>query len=163
MPFSALWEWIEDSPLAMEIGGGWMFPFFETVHVLAVTFLLGSLLMVDLRLMGLAGRVYPAQVMSEGTVRWTWGAFLIGVFAGVAMFITQPVHYVPNPAFQIKMVLLLLAGVNMFVLHRFTWKTVGIWGTFGTPPLAARLAGGLSLVLWVGVMIAGRWIGHLLK
>jgi hypothetical protein len=163
MPFSDLWEWIEDSPLAMEIGGGWLFPVFETVHVLAVTFMLGSLLMVDLRLLGLAGRVYPAKAMSEGVVRWTWGAFIVGVFAGLAMFITQPVHYVPNPAFQIKMLLMLVAGANMILLHQTIWKTVGIWGTQPTPPLAARLAGGLSLALWAGVMIAGRWIGHLMK
>ncbi len=163
MPFEDFLEWIENWPLSMDIASGWMFPFFETIHVLAATFLVGSLLMVDLRLMGLAAVRYPVRKMSEELMAWTWAAFVIALLAGLMMFITQPNHYVPNPAFQIKMILLLLAGANMAVFHKLTWRTIGGWDSAAKPPLAARAAGGLSLLLWVGVVVSARWIGHLMR
>ena len=70
--------------------------------------------------------------------------------------------YVDNAAFQIKLALLLMAGINIAIFHLRTLRTVGAWDQSASAPLAARLAGAASLTLWVGVMLAGRWVGHLL-
>ena len=78
------------------------------------------------------------------------------------MFLTRASHYIDNRAFQVKLVLLVLAGVNMAVFHFGTSRSMARWDKSSVTSAASRLAGASSLVLWVGVMLAGRWIGHLL-
>jgi hypothetical protein len=154
--------WLEGLPLASYIGEGWMFPFLESLHVLTGTFVVGSILMVDLRLLGWAASRYPVSRIVKEVVPWTYGACVLSVIAGLGLFLTRAGHYVENTAFQIKMVLLVLAGLNMAVFHLVTVRGIARWDdTAGTPP-GARFAGGCSLLLWVGVMLSGRWIGHLL-
>jgi hypothetical protein len=162
MPFSALWTWLEELPISGEIGASWGFPLFESIHVLASTFVVGSILMVDLRLLGLAARNHSASRIIREVVPWTIGAFAVSALAGVGMFITQANRYADNRAFQVKFVLLALAVVNMAVFHRRTTRSIAQWDTTAVASPAARFAGGCSLVLWIGVMLAGRWIGHLL-
>jgi hypothetical protein len=156
------WEWLEMLPLAQRIGEAWGFPLCESVHVVGATFVLGSIMMVDLRLLGLAGRKYPvSQIISE-VVPWTIGAFVLSVVAGLGMFIVQANRYMANIAFQIKLVLLVLAVTNMLVFHFWSKRHIAEWDTTETASRGARLAGGCSLFLWIGVMLAGRWVGHLL-
>ena len=73
---------------------------------------------------------------------------------------TRAGTYMGNPAFQIKLALLALAGVNMAAFHFGTFRRVAQWDTTA-PPAAARLAGVASLAMWIGVILAGRWVGHL--
>jgi hypothetical protein len=157
-----LWMWLENLPLASYIGEGWPFPFLESIHVLTGTFVVGSILMVDLRLLGLAARRYPVSRIVREVVPWTYGACILSVIAGLGLFITRAGHYVTNTAFDIKMVLLVLAGLNMAVFHLVTVRGIARWDDAGIPTTGARFAGGCSLVLWMGVMLSGRWIGHLL-
>ena len=155
-----LWAWLENLPLAARIGESWWFPLLESVHVLMATFMLGTLLMVDLRLLGLAARQQPVTRLSSELTPWSWGAFAIAVVTGVGMFITRAGTYMQNPAFQIKLVLLMLAGINMAALHFGILRRVAQWDT-AAPPIAARFAGAASLLVWASVMLAGRWVGHL--
>lgn len=148
----ALWQAIETSELAFQIGATWLFPLLESVHVAALALLLGSLLMVDLRLLGLAGLAYEPEAMAAGMMRWVWLAFVVAVITGLGLFISRPSAYAVNPAFQIKLVLLALVGINL-VWYRLPRS--------GRAFRSERLAAGVSLVLWVGVVIAGRWTGHL--
>ena len=162
MASEALWLWVAERPLAMYIGGTWWFPLLESVHVLAATLVFGAILTVDLRLLGLAGRRYRVSLLVGELVPWSVGAFLVSVTTGVGLFITRADWYVDNAAFQIKLALLLMAGINIAIFHLRTLRTVGAWDQSASAPLAARLAGAASLTLWVGVMLAGRWVGHLL-
>jgi hypothetical protein len=155
------WTWLETLPLAIYIGESWWFPFLESIHVVASTFLVGSILMVDLRLLGLAGRNHPASRITREMLPWTRGAFAVSVLAGVGMFSSQASRYVENRAFQVKAVLLILAGINIALYHLATVRTAPTWDTAPATSAAAKLAGAGSLLLWVGVMLAGRWIGHL--
>ena len=159
---SDFWTWLETRPIAMAIGPTWLFPFFESVHVLAATFVVGSILMLDLRLLGFAGRSYSVTQIARDVIRWTIGAFIVAVSSGLAMFITQPTRYMDNPAFRVKLVLLLFAVLNMVVFHSWSKRSIAGWNTGRASP-AARWAGGVSLVLWIGVMLSGRWTGHLLE
>jgi hypothetical protein len=161
MPQFDLWTWLENLPVALYIGESWWFPFLESIHVLASTFLFGSILMVDLRLLGLAARNHAASRIAKEIVPWTRGAFALSALAGLGMFITQANRYVDNRAFQVKAVLLILAGINMAVFHLRTVRTMPLWDTSAVTSVPARLAGAGSLLLWIGVMLAGRWIGHL--
>ena len=160
-PFEEFLLGVENWPISWEIGGTWWFPMLESIHVITATIVVGSLLMVDLRLLGLAARQYSVSVMSRELVPWTWGAFVISCITGFGMFITRAFSHVDNPAMQWKMGLLVLAGANMAYFHFRIYRSVDEWNDALSIPVAAKAAGALSLLLWSGVMLAGRWVGHI--
>jgi hypothetical protein len=155
------WIDVENWPISWEIGGTAWFPFLESIHVIAAAMVVGSILFVDLRLLGWAATRYPITTLSKELVPWSVGAFILATITGVGMFITRAASHVVNPAFQWKMVLLLLAGVNMAYFHFRVYKQVQHWNTSATPAQVKRI-GALSLFLWSGVMLAGRWVGHII-
>lgn len=149
---------ISDSPWAQEIAGTWLFPVFETLHVFALIAVLGTIAIVDWRLIGFSRRDRSVAALSRQALPWTWGGFSLAVVSGVLLFVGQAGEYITNPAFLAKMVLLALAGLNMAAFHLIPWKTVAAWDRQAMPPPAARLAGALSLTFWIGVVACGRWI-----
>jgi len=161
VPFTKFWVWLQGLPLSEHIGFTWWFPLLESVHVLAIGFVVGSILMVDLRLLGLAALRYPASRMTNELVPWTWIGFIIAAITGFGMFMTRASTYVENPAFQIKFMLLPLAAINMAWFQFRTMRNVDAWDSDPIPPTAAKFAGIMSLILWVGVLLAGRWTGHI--
>jgi hypothetical protein len=161
MSLADFWTTLESWPMAVRIGESWWFPFLESIHVLTATFVVGSIVMVDLRLLGLAAREYPIGRITREVVPWTLGACAVSIVVGVALFVSRAGHYAENVAFQVKMVLLVLAGINMAVFHLVTSRRMAEWDTPQATTASARVAGAMSLLLWIGVMLAGRWIGHL--
>ncbi|HJO11454.1 MAG: hypothetical protein QGG67_11930 [Gammaproteobacteria bacterium] len=159
---SPRWIDVENWPISWEIGGTSWFPFLESIHVIAATFVVGSILMVDLRLMGLAAVRYKISTLSKELLPWTWGAFVVAIITGLGMFITRAASHVVNPAFQWKVVLLLLAGINMAYFHFQVYKNIARWDTETVTPTQLKMIGSLSLFLWAGVMLAGRWVGHII-
>jgi hypothetical protein len=161
MSLHDLWTALESLPIAAYIGETWWFPFLESIHVITATFVVGSILMVDLRLLGLAARKYPIARITEEVVPWTLSACALSVIVGIGLFISRAGHYAENVAFQVKMILLILAGMNMAVFHLLTSRRIARWDAPNATTTSARVAGATSLLLWIGVMLAGRWIGHL--
>lgn len=159
---SDFWLWLEMLPIASEIGATWWFPFMESLHVLSLAIMLGAIVMLDLRVLGWAALRYPISSLNRELVPWSAGAFFIANITGLAMFITRASHHVENPAFQIKMLLLLLAAVNIGFFHFRVLRSVSAWDTHSPAPLAAKAAAASSLLLWIGVTLAGRWIGHVI-
>jgi Family of unknown function (DUF6644) len=148
---SALAEWMRNTSGAM--------PVVEATHVAAAVLLFGTVLVVDLRLLGLADSPRAFTRISRETLPLTWTAFGVAVITGALMFTTSALTYFGNAAFQWKALALLGAGVNMAVFQRITARGVAGWD-FGAPvPRAARVAGLLSAVLWAAVVLLGRWIG----
>jgi uncharacterized membrane protein len=162
MTLAAFWERVAMAPLSTYIGETWWFPLLESIHVIAATFLVGTILVVDVRLLALAARAYPASIVSRETVPWTWGAFAVAVVTGIGMFLSRADHYVANRAFQIKLILILLAGINVLVFHRIGWRDIESWDKGKRTTTIAKVAGALSICIWLGVLLAGRWVGHLL-
>lgn len=156
------WIDVENWPISWEIGGTAWFPFIESIHVIAATLVVGSILMVDLRLLGLAATRYPITTLSKELVPWSWFAFIVATITGFGMFITRAASHVLNPAFQWKAFLLVLAGLNMAYFHFRIYKKIERWDTLTATPTQLKIIGGLSLFLWSGVMLAGRWIGHII-
>ncbi len=137
---SDFWTWLGGLWISGYIGETWWFPLLESIHVIAATFLVGSILMVDLRLLGLAGRSYPVSRITREVLPWTRAAFVLALVTGLGMFITQPARYADNRAFQVKLVLLILAGMNMSIFHLRTLRRVEAWDTAPAVPAAAWLA-----------------------
>jgi hypothetical protein len=158
--FDDLIRSLHELPLAETIRASALaFPWLESVHVLTITLVLGSIAVVDLRLLGLASVNRPVTMLIRQILPITWIAFVVAVVTGAAMFLSNAVQYAHNLPFQMKMLLLLLAGINMLCFHLVTYRSIGQWNESRQTPLAARYAGGISVATWVGIVAFGRWIG----
>ena len=155
-----LMEWLQASSLAVFIHKtAWAFTTIELVHVFAVSLVIGTIAIVDLRLLGLASTKRAFTELARAVLPWTWAAFAVAVMAGSLLFISQASEYFVNTMFRIKIFIIVLAGINMLIFELITVRGVKEWDTKPIPALPARLAGGLSLALWVLVVIFGRWTG----
>lgn len=163
MDLDALFHWLQDTTIATAIReNDVLFPWIETVHVVAIVLVVGSISIVDFRLLGLASRDRPVGHVMREILPLTWGAFAVAAIAGSLLFSSKAVDYAHNFFFQGKMILLALAGVNMAVFHAFTGRDTTRWNDAASLPLSARIAGSTSLILWVTVVAFGRWIGFTL-
>jgi hypothetical protein len=148
---SGVAEWMRSSLKAM--------PFVEATHVLAAATVFGTILIVDLRLLGFPNTRRSFKVVEHELLRFTWAAFVVAVITGGLMFAANAATYVANTPFKLKMVALLAAGINMAVFQLVTFRTVNAWDKDKPPPGAARFAGAASIVIWVAVIFVARWIG----
>jgi hypothetical protein len=156
----SFFQWVYDLPLADAIRSNELaFPWLESVHVLAITLVLGSIAVADLRLLGLASVKRPVSQLLHEVLPVTWVAFVVALITGSLMFMSNAVEYVHNRPFQLKMIMLVLAGLNMLVFQLVTFRGVGTWDDAVRTPGAARFAGGFSLFCWLTVVAFGRWIG----
>src|SRR5471030_789873 len=161
MGFNAIFQWLYATAAGEALRENEsLFPWIDSIHLLAITLVVGSIAIVDLRLIGVASLDRTVTRLTKDVLPCTWMAFTIAALTGGLLFISNAVNYAHNFYFQIKILLLLLAGVNMLLFHFVTGRDVDSWGTSArTTPLRARIAGGASLVLWIGVVAFGRWIG----
>ena len=144
-------EWMRTSVKAM--------PIVEALHVLAAATVFGTIFVVDLRLLGFPDTRRSFTRVSHEMLRLTWGAFIIAVIAGLLMFAANANTYYENTAFRLKMLALLGAGVNMAIFQGITYRAVTSWDQNAPTPTAARVAGALSILLWITVICLARWIG----
>ena len=155
----AMMTWLEHRPFAISIAEStWLFPIVETVHVLTLTVVVGSVAMMDLRLLGVGSKDRAASEVISSSLPWAWSAFAVAFVAGSMLFSSKAATYYVNLPFRIKMLCLALAAVNMLVFHFYTARGMAAWDR-GTPPRAARFAAACSLTLWVIIVATGRWIG----
>ena len=148
---SALSEWMRTSLKAVAI--------INALHVISIVTVFGTIFLVDLRLLGIPNVQRSFMRMHDELLRWTWGAIGVAAVTGVLLFMVNAVTYYRNTAFWLKMLTIVLAGINMFIFERMTARTAPSWDKGVTPPAGARLAGALSIVLWLAVIVFGRWIG----
>jgi hypothetical protein len=163
MDLNRLLTALENLPFAVAIvEGESLFPWIETLHVIAIVTVVGTISVVDLRLLGIQAHMASARRLMAQLLPVTWIAFSIALATGVLMFASKATKYAANGPFQAKMLLLLLAGANMALFHIITHRHMTVWDVGKTPP-SAKLAGALSLILWVAVIACGRWIGFTVK
>lgn len=160
---STIWQSLEMSPVGDYIAAStWAFPTLETIHVIALVTVFGSIAMMDLRLLGLVSKNTPVTAVSRETLPFTWTAFVLALITGSLLFVSKASYYMVNPYFLTKMGLIALAGINMAVLHTGAWKTVTNWDVGNAIPTSVKVAAGLSLVFWILVLFCGRVIGFTL-
>jgi len=151
---------IENLPLAVAIReNDVLFPWIESVHVVALVIVVGVISLVDLRLIGFRSHHRSVRRLTRELLPLAWGAFLIAVTTGSLLFASDAVAYSGKLPFLIKMALLLAAGANMAFFHLVTYRRVDSWDETLDTPLGARVAGAVSLCLWVAIVVFGRWIG----
>jgi hypothetical protein len=161
MDLEALLEALERSSLAGAMKHAlWLYPIVEIVHIAGFALLVGAVAAFDLRLLGFA-RSTSIRALERSLLPWAWVALLLIVPSGVAMFSTHAVDFAGNPAFRVKLLLLLGAGLNALLFHVGVFRTVAAWDQHVPAPRAAKASALLSLVIWIGVISCGRLIAYL--
>jgi hypothetical protein len=154
-------QWLDSTRLnAVLRQSNWAFPVLDTIHTLGIVLVAGAIMLVDLRLLGLALRGVPvAQLVGRIVPATLWG-FGLMVASGGLLFTSEAVKMYHSPAFRIKLILLALAGLNALVFHRTIYRDVANWDAGSVAPARARLAGLLSLIFWIAIIAAGRAIAY---
>jgi hypothetical protein len=133
----------------------WAWPIAESIHFIGLTFLIGTVGLFDLRLLGLFGHI-PLSALHR-LIPWGILGYLVNVTTGIMFFTGYPDQYMYNPSFQLKVLFMLLAGINVIFFYTYTFQRL-ILSAPDKVPLAGRIAGGASLALWIGVITLGRMI-----
>jgi hypothetical protein len=163
MDLQALGSALEASPIGDFVASDvWAFPTIECLHVIALVTVIGTITVVDLRLLGWGSRPCAVTEIANDTLPWTWAAFVLAAITGSLLFVSKAHIYVQVPWFWLKMSTMLLAGINMAVFHFFTWRSVDKWDVGSEVPMAGKIAAGLSLIFWILVVVFGRKIGFVL-
>jgi hypothetical protein len=151
---------IEQLPLAVAMRHDmWLYPIVEIFHIIGFVTLVGGIIVLDLRLLGLS-RTLPVRTLARHVLPWSIGALLLIVPSGLLMFIAHAGDLVGNTAFIIKMVLLLCAGANAAAFHAGVFRGVGAWDIDAGIPLTAKLHALVSLLIWAGVLACGRLLAY---
>jgi len=138
----------------------WVWPLIESTHVLTLMLFAGTAMLFDLRLAGRALTSMPAATVMARLLPLTRLGFVVMVATGLLLFYASPVRNYQNIFFRMKMLLMLLAGLNVWLFHRGIYRRVHEWGHAAELPRAARLAGWASLLLWTGVIVTGRLVAY---
>jgi hypothetical protein len=151
---------LEGSGLAARLRDSlWLFPLIESTHVLGLALVFGTILVVDLRLLGFASSQRPFRRVAGDILKWTWVAFALTALTGTLMFTTNARVYYHNFFFRTKMLLLLLAGANMLVFELTAGRRVERWEKASSAPPIGKAVAAFSLALWIGIICMGRIIG----
>ena len=153
--------WLDDTPWSVALReGNFAFPLIETFHILALGVSFGTIIWVDLRLMGLTMRNEPVSEIVDQLEPWAIFGFSVMFISGILLFLSEPLKAYTTLAFRLKMIMIVLAGINIWLFHRGIYKTIHEWDTAETLPWRARLTGLSSLILWLGIIVAGRWTAY---
>jgi hypothetical protein len=150
-----------ETPLSIALHESlYMWPLTESAHVLTLALFAGTAAVLDLRLLGLALRGVPVTALTNRLLPWTRVAFAVMVVTGMMLFYATPITYYHSLFFRVKLLLLVVAGINIFWFHSRTERGIAAWDGIDRPPRAARIAATVPLLAWSGVIVCGRLIAY---
>jgi uncharacterized membrane protein SirB2 len=154
-------QWLSGTPPSRFIQDVlWVIPAVQTLHILAIAVVLSSVGMIELRLFGLVGRSTPLAQTAGRFLPWLWWGTLALAITGLILITGEPGRALTNPAFQLKMLLLLVAILVTFAFHRSVRKSSVAWSGSGYSLAVIRVAALATLLLWFSIAVAGRWIAY---
>jgi len=154
-------QWVDGTHLAYVLRhSSWMFDVLDLIHTLGIVLVAGTIVLVDLRLVGLGVRRAQVSAVVGRIVPWTLSGFGLMFVTGGLLFCSEAVKMYQSGAFRLKLVLLAAAGLNALVFHRTIYRQAAEWDGETALPWRARLAGFASLLLWMGIIVAGRAIAY---
>ena len=155
---AAFCSWLGNTPLSMLIqNNSWIIPSVQTVHILAISVVMASIVMLDLRLLGAFARTQTVFDVSERFVPWVWAAVGVLALTGALLIVGEPGRELQNVVFWLKMSLLACALVVTFVIQYTTRRSHQFWDHRRGAAYAVAI---VSLILWTGIVGAGRWIAY---
>jgi hypothetical protein len=155
--------WLNATPWSVSLReGDWSFPIIETIHIIGLAFSVGTIMWVDLRFLGLAMKHESAADVIEQLEPYAMVGFFIMFVSGALLFLSEPLKCYTTLAFRLKAVMLVLASVNILYFWRTdAHKHITEWSDETGIPWQGKLVGAASLILWFGIVIAGRWTAYL--
>src|SRR5437867_11585499 len=155
--------WVEGTPIGLFVREWlWGFPTLVAIHIMGLAVSAGMVVWFDLRLLGWSMRGSPVSVVYRQLMPWAFGGFFVMFVTGSLLLTGAAVAAYGNLYFRVKASGLVLAGVNALVYHTVTERGIRDWNEAARPPLPARLAGLISVVLWGTVILAGRMMSYTL-
>jgi uncharacterized protein DUF6644 len=155
-------DWLAATPLSMQIKTvDWIIPTVQTIHILSISIVMSSVAMVYLRVLGLLSRAQPLAAVAYRFVPWIWWTLLVLLVSGTTLIIAEPGRSLGNPAFILKMSMLATVLVLTLFFQRGLRHDARFWESSSGRRIGARLIAAASLVFWVGIVFAGRWIAYL--
>jgi len=150
-------EWLGNTPWSIAlIESLYLWSLLESAHVVTLALFVGTTIMMDLRLLGVTFRTIPVSDFTRNLLPWTRAGFVVMVVTGLLLFYSSPLRYYHNLFFRVKILVLLLAGLNVWFFHSRIHRRIGEWDFDSSPPRAARVAAFVSIVAWATVVVAGR-------
>ncbi len=154
-------QWIYQTPLSISIRESiWLFPILDVLHCIGILTVAGTIVVVDLRLLGLGLRDSPVSNVVRQVVPWTLSGFCFMLVTGFLLAWSEPVRLYRSFFFQWKLVFLAAAGLNALAFHLGIYRSVASWEAKAVAPGRARMAGIISMVCWLCVIAAGRAVGY---
>jgi len=141
----------------------WLYPSVETVHLVGIGLLFGSIAVFDLRLLGFSRGISVKQ-LARHVLPWSAAAFVLIIPSGLLMFTAHATEFIDSEVFILKMLLIMAGGLNAALFHTITFRTADVWDTEELrglpPPPSARAAGAISLLIWISVIACGRLLAY---
>jgi hypothetical protein len=154
----AFCDWLSNTPISLKIQTVlWIIPAVQTIHILSVSIVMASMAMLDLRLMGIAGKRQPISRMVTRFVPWVWRVLLILATTGAILIIGEPGRELLNWAFRTKMAMVATVSLITLLVQQMNKRDATFWEN---RRFAAAAVGVVSLLLWVAIVTAGRWIAY---
>jgi hypothetical protein len=165
MPILRICQWLQQTPISVSIRESvWVFPILDDLHCVGILLVAGTIVIVDLRLLGLGMRRQPVSSIIAQVLPWTFFGFAFMFVTGSLLAWAEPVKLYHSVFFRWKLLFLAIAGLNALLFHYGIYRHAARWPVrwddATLTPSRARLAGALSIVCWICVIAAGRAIGY---
>ena len=158
---SAFAEWIASTPLSFLIASHlWIIPTLQSIHYMALAILFSSAALIDLRMLGLVGKQQSLSRIARRFVPGIWFALVVMTVTGLLLLIAEPARSLTTWEFQSKMVMLVVVVLLTLTMQRLIAERAPSWDTAPALPAVARVAAIGSMLLWMLIIVAGRWIAY---
>ena len=154
-------SWLSTTPISVSIQTiSWIIPLVQSIHIMAVTVVMGSVVMIDMKLLGVVGRGTPVTGMVSRFAPWIWTALVVLLTTGAVLTVAEPARELINNAFRAKMLLILLVGTITLLFQGAVRRRAAAWGDTPSNQLSARVLAIGTLALWLAIIVCGRWIAY---
>jgi hypothetical protein len=161
MTLHQAFEWLEATPLGLLVReSAWGFPILVALHIMGIMLSVGTLVWFDLRLLGVSMTGVKASLMYRRLMPWMFAGFTVMFITGFMLLAGFATNAYSNVYFRIKVIAMVLAALNALFYHRFTERRIAQWDDAPGPPAAARMAGLVSISVWMTVILAGRMMSY---
>lgn len=151
-------QWLTQTYVGQEMqGNAYLFPTVEALHIMGSVALVASTSILSLRLSGLFLKEIPVSKIARQFLPWAWFGFACQLITGTLLFMSEATQAYDNVIFEVKMALIVLAGINALIFQQTVYRRVKSWD-LSNPPFSAKFAGYASIVIWFAVIAAGRWL-----
>lgn len=155
-------HWLSETPLSQTVQNvSWIIPTVQTIHILSIALVISSVLLVDLRLLGVVGRGHPSAIYTRRFLPVVWWTLIVLLLTGSILIIGEPGRSLENPAFQFKMSMLILGIALTLGLQQPMGKDPAFWDSTEGRKTMAKVIAVASLLIWVSIVFAGRWIAYM--